>query len=90
MRSNTTCPKCKGTGEIPLSDVLQATLGAVSIHGPITAPELYQYDDWNGVGISALNNRLEDLRKLGILDRKRSYRNKGFTYFIPRKQTKTK
>lgn len=84
--TQTRCPKCNGTGKIPLSDVLQATLGAVSVNGTTTAPELYKYCDWDGVGVTALNNRLEDLWKLGILERKRTHGGRGWTYYVPRRK----
>lgn len=89
MQKNMICPQCKGEGEIPLSEVLQCTLGAIdALGGSATAPQLYEVAGWGGVGVSALNNRLEDLRKAGFVDRKRTHGGKGWTYFLLRGKRK--
>lgn len=87
MQQNTICPECDGSGKVPLTEVLTATLGAVSaLGGSATAPQLFEIDDWGGVSVTALNNRLEDLRRFGFLDRKHTKGGKGWTYTLRTKQ----
>ncbi len=86
MRPKTQCPTCKGSGEIFISDALSATLDAVKTNGDSSAPDLFRAFEWDGIKVCALNNRLEDLRKIGILDRKRTHGGKGWTYFLARRK----
>lgn len=64
-----TCKTCKGTGQMALSEVLQNTLEELQATPGRTAPEII--NRFPGVGVTALNNRLEDLRALGLVERKR-------------------
>lgn len=63
------CDKCGGTGKAPLSETLQGMLENVKAFPGYSAA-------WHGarhpfVGITAFNNRLEDLRALGLVRRER-------------------
>ena len=73
---NIVCPKCAGKGELPLARVhpeLTLALDDVIRHRGMSAPEMAAFYD--GVGTTALNQRLEHLRKLGLVRRKRSGRS---------------
>ena len=77
------CPKCKGAGQIPLSDVLLATLIELRRTPGFTASEFI--DRFPGVGVTAINNRLEDLRGAGYARRERN----GHTWrYYPTRPTK--
>lgn len=69
----TKCPKCKGTGAVPLTAKLDAVYRAlpvytslVSAKGSTTAGEIAERLD---IKPTAANNRLEKLRKLGLVER---------------------
>jgi len=64
------CPKCNGSGRVFLPCLLNAV--RQRLRGGRTAPELL--DQFPGVGVTALNNRLEKLRALGLVTRKREGR----------------
>ena len=68
MSRNATVPccRCHGRGWVPLSSPLQSTLDQLRA-GPKLAMELRA----RGEGPSAANNRLEDLRALGLVERKK-------------------
>lgn len=69
------CQKCAGTGKILLDGTLFDTLLVVRRMGDITAPMLQKQMDKAGLlSPTAFNNRLEDLRKLGLLNRWREGR----------------
>lgn len=70
------CNKCQGTGRHALSDCLWETLQAVRRAKFATAIDLLRAMKWQGA-VTALNNRLEDLRELGLLKRER----RGKFYF---------
>lgn len=61
------CPHCKGVGKVNLPRRLRETLNYVEA-GYSTATEI-QTEFLRDIGITAVNNRLEDLRKLGIIKR---------------------
>lgn len=61
------CKTCGGTGLVPLVPSLQQTLNALA-GGPRTASEL---SDHLGIPRTAMNNRLEGLRALGLVTRDR-------------------
>jgi hypothetical protein len=68
------CPKCKGTGRAELSEALHATLSFVRQSGTCSAAQLSQA--MNSVGKyqfhpTAYNNRLEELRRAGLVVRER-------------------
>ncbi len=73
MTIEVTCSKCKGTGKRRLSRHLMETLNHVSIVGEATAEDIAARlpDD---IGTTAVNNRLEDLREMGLLKRRRDKR----------------
>lgn len=68
MQRNITCPKCRGIGEIALPKKLEATLSAVR-DGAHTTEALTE--SLPKVKRTAQNNRLEALRKLGLLEREK-------------------
>lgn len=72
-----TCMKCQGEGFVAMSDELEDTLKAVYVCPGITAPEML--DQFAGVGTTALNNRLEYLRRLGFV--RREARGRAWRYF---------
>lgn len=72
------CPKCDGAGEIPLSFELWQVLRLVRKRRGITAPDVAEALDPRGeFHPSAFNNRLEILRNMGLVKRRRS----GKTWF---------
>ena len=68
-----TCHHCKGAGKLPLSDDMLLTLDAVKYLQEADVIEVKTAVLWEG-HTTAINNRLEDLRKLGLLTRKRDGR----------------
>lgn len=62
------CPTCN-TGRIKLQEVLRDTLAELRRTPGFTAGELHER--FPGVGVSAINNRLEDLRAQGFVRRER-------------------
>lgn len=71
------CDKCGGTGRAELSETLGAMLGQVC-----GFPGCNAVEHWEGfptVGVTAINNRLEDLRAFGLVRRER--RGKSWVYF---------
>jgi len=68
------CPKCDGTGKIPLPEPLLETLTFVRAakNGGVTASEAHAglYPE-SIMGITAFNNRLEELRSIGLVERTR-------------------
>lgn len=65
------CPKCGGAGRVYLSAELWATLVVLQRHRKATAARVHQ-DLGVMVSVPAVNNRLEDLRKLGLVRRRRN------------------
>lgn len=65
------CPKCQGSGEVILQDGLLETLAKFGPRSRHTAADLH---DPNESTPNAINNRLEKLRKIGLLQRKRKGR----------------
>lgn len=64
------CPTCGGSGRTTLSDTMLKTFRVVKQLRKASAPDvLGKMPD--EVSVSAINNRLEDLRKLGLIKRKR-------------------
>lgn len=74
------CNKCGGCGRVPLSPELKETLKALRADKDWTVAEVFSVLNFPGrkFSITAINNRLEDLRKLGLATRKRNGR--GFLY----------
>lgn len=66
---NIPCSKCGGTGCVQLPPRMLHVLKMVG-EGHDTAPKLHAFED--DVTITAINNRLEDLRNLGLLARRKS------------------
>jgi hypothetical protein len=70
------CPKCRGEGRISLSEAfapLAETLALLREHGPMTANELQPMVS-KKILITGINNRLEDLRSLGLVSREKRSR----------------
>ncbi len=70
------CPKCAGSGTVTLPPQLAATLAAIGKQGA-TARELHAAH--GGWGVSCWNNRLETLKRRGMVRRERDSR--WFRYF---------
>lgn len=64
------CPKCSGEGRIALTDALFETLAALSRGKSLSASEA-RHLVLSVVTTSAMNNRLEELRTLGLVKRVR-------------------
>lgn len=73
------CHHCKGCGKLPLSVDMLLTLDAVKFLTPATAGEVATAVLWSG-HVSAINNRLEDLRRSGLLSRQRDGRRWMYRY----------
>lgn len=73
MKPTIQCPTCSGTGRAPLQEALQETLDVLPRRGTFTAGAIHEKIPGT-VTINAVNNRLEDLRALGILKRERNGR----------------
>ncbi len=72
------CQRCEGTGKVPLSPELFQTLEAVKRLGSVTAPELWLSSD-RKTGVTAFNQRLNDLCRLGFIERVRVGKNVEYT-----------
>lgn len=66
MTIEVTCTKCNGTGKRRLSKHLMEAFHVVSYKGEATAADVHAALD-ETVILTAINNRLEDLRELGML-----------------------
>jgi hypothetical protein len=77
------CQACDGTGKTILSEPLQETLKALKEKGPISAADLFRAGlDHSGsakITVTALNNRLEELRHLNLASRARYGRSWLYT-----------
>jgi hypothetical protein len=83
-----TCPRCEGTGAVSLSGDLLETLNAVRDMGKASADAVWRKLDPKQIfHVTAFNNRLSELARLGFLDRKRESR---LWIYSPVKQTKTR
>jgi hypothetical protein len=69
------CSRCEGTGRVPLVPSLDETLRALA-RGPRTPSELSDALDVPG---TAMNNRLEKLRALGLVTRWHAV-SRGYVY----------
>lgn len=67
------CRACDGTGHVSLPAEMLNTM-ALLRRGPITAPELRQYMPEGSRSATAANNRLEVLRQLGFVERRKEAR----------------
>lgn len=77
------CPKCDGDGRIPLTEALRAMLLELRRTPGFVAADFV--DRFPGVGVTAINNRLEDLRNAGYARRERD----GHSWrYYPTKPTK--
>ena len=68
------CPTCGGRGTTKLEGTLLKTFLEVRRFHSLSAVELHSLPTSEHVSITAINNRLEDLRQLGLLDRIRNGR----------------
>jgi DNA-binding HxlR family transcriptional regulator len=69
MRPTITCKKCNGAGTVPMPSELQQTLKQV-IAGDGTTESIHRRDpDRNVITRAAINARLDDLRKEGLVKR---------------------
>lgn len=74
------CAACNGTGKQRLPEVLERTIRIFKPKKRLTAHEAHELLAEYHLTVAAINNRLEDLRKLGLLARKRE--GKSFFYFL--------
>lgn len=76
------CPTCRGEGTAPLWETLQQSLDLLRQHGPLTATQLHKLwqreHPYPRRGVTAINNRLEELRELGFVEREQARR--GWIY----------
>lgn len=73
---NVCCPKCSGTGRLRLQTEfpqLDEIMDLLHAHGPLTAPEILPLVK-RKVRPSAINNRLENLRRSGFVTREKDGR----------------
>ena len=78
-----TCAHCKGTGLVDIGADYQATLDLLTDRGPLTAEAIHRIvGKRDGVGVSAINNRLEWLRREGRVIRRKHSRQ--FIYQVIR------
>lgn len=74
------CAACNGTGKQRLPEALERTIRLFKPKKRITASEAHELLAEHQITVAAVNNRLEDLRKLGLLNRKRD--GKSYLYFL--------
>lgn len=72
------CPTCKGKSTIDMSPRLRETFALFPRGKRLTSADVHTLLE-SGSSTNSVNNRLEDLRKLGFLDRKRT--GKYWSYF---------
>lgn len=72
------CPKCGGNGTVPMTSALLEMLSLVKRMPGKTAPE-YINSVHSQLVTTSFNNRLEELRRLGLVRRERD--GKSFRYF---------
>lgn len=72
------CGACDGTGRVTLPVSLLEILSLLSNREALTATQLRRLTKAD-VGVTAINNRLEELRSLGLLTRKR-FAGRGWKY----------
>lgn len=75
------CPKCAGVGKLALNKFLLETLQTVKKLRGATAKEIhFALNAGENIHTTAINNRLEDLRALGLVIRNRSEDGKSWVY----------
>lgn len=79
------CKACNGTGNAPLGDELKTTLALFGRHSFFTAKQVHD-DTIEKLSLPAINNRLETLRRAGLLGREKQGR--AWRYYLPRKLKK--
>ena len=78
------CKACAGKGSVELPEHLVQMLAILRGGPPLSAPEVYLRTlDREAFGVTAINQRLEDLRGLGLVERER----RGKTYFYKARET---
>lgn len=65
------CSRCGGTGKTPLSDEMLTVYEAFTGAKEYDAIALVKHLKWQGHP-TAINNRLEHLRSIGLLERRKS------------------
>jgi hypothetical protein len=65
------CTRCNGTGKTPLSDEMLAVYQAFTHTNELNAEQIVGGIGWKGHP-TAINNRLEHLREIGLLERRKS------------------
>lgn len=83
-RPSITCRCCNGKGIEPLPQGLWDTLRLLKKRGPSTAGNLLPTLRSDGIQASAVNNRLEALRKLDYVERKK--RSREWVYYVKRSE----
>ena len=79
MSRRLTCPRCRGTGKLPLKPYLARTMAAVPRTDTITAAALLRRLG-DAVTVNAIVNRLEKLRALRLVRRRRRQRGDAWLY----------
>jgi hypothetical protein len=79
-RPSIPCRKCNGTGQIELTGPLAEAFALFRGRQQKDAEAVKAELGLSEITVSAINNRLEDLRRLGLLDRKK--KGRVFMYFL--------
>ncbi|MFA6240399.1 MAG: hypothetical protein WC655_05700 [Candidatus Hydrogenedentales bacterium] len=69
------CAACGGTGKVLLSGVLLEVFLDVQQHGQVCAQDVWGRMQKPNFEVTAVNNRLENLRRIGLVIRERIGRN---------------
>lgn len=69
------CNACGGTGKVKLSGISLEVFRDVQQHGNVCAQDVFGRMQKPDCGVTAINNRLELLRRLGLLSRDRVGKN---------------
>lgn len=77
-RPNIECPKCGGCGIVPMGDEAFAVLKTLSNLRGVTATQVSNRIGWK-FHPTAINNRLEELRRLNFARREK--RGRSWVYF---------
>jgi len=78
MKFKIVCSQCKGHGQVEAPDWMLDTLKLLKKLPGATSPELAHY--FIGIGATGINNRLEELRRLGRVRRERV--GKAYAYYV--------
>ena len=78
MKFKIVCSQCKGHGQVEAPDWMLDTLKALRKMRGATSPRLAVH--FPDLGVTSINNRLEELRRLGRVRRERV--GKAYAYYV--------